>query len=170
MRLRPSDTIQVKIEIHEKRCQTSVLRDTVFRYHTRWPLTDPRALLDTVRTIAVVGISANPLRPSNAVFAFLLACGYDCVGVNPGLAGQRVHGAPVFATLADVDRAIDMVDIFRASAAVGAVVDEALALSPRPSVIWMQLGVIDEAAKARAEAASLAVVMDQCPKIVLSRR
>jgi predicted CoA-binding protein len=128
----------------------------------------PRALLATIRTIAVVGLSADPMRPSNDVFAFLLRRGYDCVGVNPGLAGRPIHGAPVFATLAAIDRPIDMVDIFRASDAVGGIVDEALALTPRPKLIWMQLGVVDAAAKARAEHAGLAVVMDRCPKIELA--
>lgn len=130
-------------------------------------MSDLRDLLGSVRTIAVVGLSANPARPSNGVFAFLMTRGYDCVGVNPGIAGQRIHGAPVFATLADVARPIDMIDIFRASDAAGGVVDAALDLDPRPKVIWMQLGVIDHAAKARAEAAGLKVVMDRCPKIVL---
>lgn len=114
-----------------------------------------------------MGLSAKPERASNAVLAFLAAHGYDCVGVNPGLAGQTIHGAPVFASLAEIDRPIDMVDIFRDSDAVRGIVDEALALEPRPSVVWMQLGVIDEAAKARAEAEGLTVVMDACPKIVL---
>ncbi len=129
---------------------------------------DLRALLAEVRTIAVVGLSANLARPSNEVFAFLLSRGYDCVGVNPGLAGHRVHGAPVFASLEEIGRPIDMVDIFRASEAVEQVVDEALALVPRPRLIWMQLGVINQAAKDRAEAAGLVVVMDRCPKIELS--
>ena len=125
-------------------------------------------LLAGVGTIAMVGLSPNPARPSNDVFAFLLARGYECVGVNPGIAGRRVHGAPVFATLAEIDRPIDIVDIFRASAAAGGIVDAALALEPRPRIVWMQLGVIDHAAKARAEAAGLIVVMDRCPKIELS--
>ena len=133
-------------------------------------MTDLRALLASVRTIAVVGVSANPARPSNEVLAFLVARGYDCVGVNPGIAGQRVHGAPVVGSLAEIGRPIDMVDIFRASEKAGQTVDEALALPQRPRVIWMQLGVTDPAAKARAEAAGLTVVMDRCPKIELSGR
>ena len=127
------------------------------------------ALLATVRTIAVVGLSPNPARPSNQVFAFLLARGFDCVGVNPGAAGRRIHGAPVFASLAEVDRPVDMVDIFRDPAAVGGIVDAALALSPHPHVIWMQLGVVDATAAARARTAGLTVVMDRCPKIELGR-
>ena len=132
--------------------------------------TDLPALLAGVRTIAVVGVSADPARPSNDVLAFLVARGYACVGVNPGLAGRRVHGAPVFATLADIDRAVDMVDVFRASDALPALVGEVLAMVPRPSVLWTQLGVVDRAAAARAEAAGLSVVMDRCPKIVLAGR
>ena len=126
-----------------------------------------RALLAEVRTIAIIGLSANVARASNEVAGFLVSRGYTCIGVNPGLAGQSVRGIPVVARLADVPVPIDMVDIFRASEAVSGIVDEALALEPRPSVIWMQLGVIDPAAKARAEAAGLTVVMDHCPKIVL---
>ena len=106
---------------------------------------------------------------SNGVFAFLLRHGYRAVGVNPGLAGQTIHGAPVYARLADVPFAIDMVDIFRNSAAAGAVVDEALALSPLPKVIWMQLGVINEAAWEKARARGVDVVMDRCPKIEIAR-
>ncbi|WP_158807646.1 CoA-binding protein [Beijerinckia sp. L45] len=121
------------------------------------------------KTITVVGLSVNPARPSNDIFRFLLSRGYDCVGVNPGLAGQTIHGAPVFASLGAVDHPIDMVDIFRASDAVAGIVDEALALVPHPKIIWTQLGVIDEAAAARARAAGLTVVMDRCPKIELAR-
>ena len=127
-----------------------------------------RALLAGVRTIALVGVSANRARASNGVLAFLVERGYACVGVNPGLAGQRTHGVPVFATLADVDRAVDMVDVFRASDALPGLVDEVLAMTPRPGVLWTQLGVVDDAAGARAEAAGLTVVMDGCPKIVLA--
>ena len=126
-------------------------------------------LLATVRSIAVVGLSPNPARPSNQVFVFLLSRGYDCVGVNPGIGGCTLHGASVFSALADVDRPIDMVDIFRDPAAVGGIVDAALSLVPRPRVIWMQLGVIDATAASRAESAGLTVVMDRCPKIELGR-
>jgi predicted CoA-binding protein len=130
----------------------------------------PETILWDTKTIAVVGLSANPDRASNYVMKFLLERGYDCVGVNPGLAGQVIHGVPVFASLAAVDRSIDMVDIFRALGAVAGVVDEALALVPRPRVIWMQIGVIDEVAAAKARAEGLTVVMNRCPKIELSRR
>ena len=130
---------------------------------------DLPGLLAAVRSIAIVGISADPRRPSHDVAAFLLRSGYACVGVNPGLAGRQVAGMAVVASLAELPHPVDMVDIFRASEHVGAVVDELLALAVRPRVVWMQLGVIDHAAKARAEAAELIVVMDRCPKIELSK-
>ena len=128
-----------------------------------------KTILRDTKTIAVVGLSDKPERDSNEVFAHLLAKNYDCVGVNPVLAGRTIHGAPVFANLGAVDHPIDMVDIFRASDAVPGIVDEALALVPRPRVIWMQLGVVNEAAAAKAREAGLTVVMDRCPKIELAR-
>lgn len=128
-----------------------------------------RSILQNVRTIALVGLSANPARDSNAVFGFLLRHGYWVVGINPGLAGQTIHGAPVYARLADVPFAIDMVDIFRNSDAAGGVVDEALALSPLPKVIWMQLDVINVPAGEKARARGVEMVMDRCPKIEIAR-
>jgi uncharacterized protein len=128
-----------------------------------------RNILQNIRTIALVGLSANPARDSNGVFAFLLRHGYRVVGINPGLAGQTIHGAPVYARLADVPFAIDMVDIFRNSEAAGDVVDEALALMPLPKVVWMQLGVINEAAAERARARGVEMVMNRCPKIEIAR-
>ncbi|QAY96484.1 CoA-binding protein [Methylovirgula ligni] len=128
-----------------------------------------REILQSVRTIALVGLSANPLRPSNGVFGFLLRHGYRAVGVNPGLAGQMIHGAPIYGRLADVPFPIDMVDIFRNSEAAADVVDKALSLSPLPKVIWMQLDVINEAAAAKARARGLDVVMDHCPAIEIGR-
>ncbi len=126
-------------------------------------------ILRDTKTIAVVGLSDKPERDSNEVFAYLLAHGYDCIGINPALAGRTIHGAPVFANLAAVDRPIDMVDVFRASEAVPGIVDEALALTPHPRVIWMQLGVVSEPAAAKARDAGLSVVMDRCPKIEIAR-
>src|SRR5579872_3512973 len=128
-----------------------------------------REILQSVQTIALVGLSANKARDSNVVFGFLLRHGYAVVGVNPGLAGQTILGAPVYAHLADVPCAIDMVDIFRNPEAAGATVDEALALSPLPKIIWMQLGVINAPAAAKARAAGVEVVMDRCPKIEIAR-
>jgi uncharacterized protein len=128
-----------------------------------------RDILQSVRAIALVGVSADPARASNKVFGFLLGHGYRVVGINPGLAGRTLQGAPVYARLADVPFPIDMVDIFRNSDAAGAVVDAALELSPLPKVIWMQLGVVNEAAADKARARGLAVVMDHCPKIEITR-
>jgi predicted CoA-binding protein len=121
-----------------------------------------RDLLLTTRRIAVVGASDRPDRPSHGVFAFLLARGYDAAPVNPVLAGRAIHGRPVLASL-DEAAPLDMVDVFRRSADAGAVVDEAIRLGARS--VWLQLGVVDEAAAARARAAGLRVVMDRCPAI-----
>lgn len=121
-----------------------------------------RDLLLTTRRIAVVGASDRPDRPSNGVFGFLRDRGYDAVPVNPALEGRPVHGVASVATLAEAVP-LDMVDIFRRSADAGAVVDEAISLGARS--VWMQLGVVDEAAAARARAAGVIVVMDRCPAI-----
>lgn len=121
-----------------------------------------RDLLLRTRRIAVVGASDRADRPSHGVFGFLLARGYDAVPVNPALGGRAVHGVASLATLAEA-APLDMVDIFRRPAEAGAVVDDAIALGAKS--VWMQLGVIDEAAAARARAAGLVVVMDRCPAI-----
>ena len=127
---------------------------------------DIRALLQRTRRVAVVGASARPERPSNQVTAFLVRRGYDVTPVNPGLAGQALHGSAVVGGLADAVP-LDMVDVFRASAEAGAVVDDAIRLGARS--VWLQLGVIDEAAAARGRAAGLTVVMDRCPAIEAPR-
>ena len=126
-------------------------------------------ILNDVRTIAIVGASANDVRPSYFVTKYLIDKGYEVHPVNPGQAGKEILGRRVYASLAEVPAAIDMVDIFRPSAAVPGVVDEALALDPLPKVIWMQLTVRHDEAAARAEAAGIKVVMNRCPKIEYAR-
>ena len=124
-----------------------------------------RGILQSVKTIALVGASANEVRPSYFVMKYLLDKGYDVIPVNPGLAGQTLLGQTVYATLKDIPRPVDMVDIFRNSEAAGPITDEALSLSPRQKVIWMQLSVRNDDAASRAEAAGVLVVMDRCPKM-----
>jgi hypothetical protein len=128
-----------------------------------------RAVLRKVKTVAVVGASANPERPSYEVAAFLMSRGYRVTGVNPGLAGQTILGAPFVASLKDLPEPVDMIDIFRNSAAAGGVVQEVLPLDWRPLVIWMQLGVRNEPAAALAKAQGIEVIMNRCPKIEYSR-
>jgi uncharacterized protein len=137
--------------------------------HDSYPDTYIRAILDDVKTIAIVGASANNVRPSYFVQKYLIDKGYEVYPVNPGQAGKEILGRPCYATLADIPVPIDMVDIFRNSDAAGIVTDEALTLEPQPKVIWMQLSVRNEDAAARAEAAGLRVVMDRCPKIEYGR-
>ena len=129
--------------------------------------TDIARLLETTRTIALVGASDRPERAAFEVMGVLLAHGYHVIPVNPALAGQQIHGHTVVATLADVGEPIDMVDVFRRSEFVAQVVEDAIAAGAK--AVWTQLGVIDEAAADRAEAAGLTVVMDRCPKIELRR-
>jgi uncharacterized protein len=128
-----------------------------------------RDILTSVRTIAVVGASPNPARPSNDVLGVLIDRGFETFPVNPGHAGALIRGRRVSARLADVPIAIDMVDVFRNSAAAAGVVDEALRLDPLPRVIWMQLGVINEEAAQRARARGVTAVMNRCPKIEFRR-
>jgi len=128
-----------------------------------------RSILADVKTIALVGITDSPVRASNIVARYLLGKGYRVYPINPNLAGKELFGHIVLASLADVPEPIDMVDIFRRPNAIAGVVDEALALEPKPKVIWMQLGLRDDAAAARAEAAGLRVVMNRCPKIEYGR-
>ena len=128
-----------------------------------------RSILSTVKTIAMVGASANSARPSYIVLKYLSERGFRVFAVNPGLAGQAVLGVPVFAQLADIPERVDMVEIFRNSEASGGIVDEALLLEPLPKFIWMQLSVRNDAAAARAEARGVQVVMNRCPKIEYGR-
>jgi uncharacterized protein len=126
-------------------------------------------ILGSVRTIAVVGASANDVRPSFFVTKYLIDKGYEIFPINPGHAGNEILGRMTYGSLADVPVPIDMVDVFRASAALPGIVEEVLALSPLPKVLWTQLTVRDDQAAARAEAAGIAVVMNRCPKIEYAR-
>lgn len=130
---------------------------------------DIRRILTESRVIALVGASPKPERAAHGVMAFLLARGHTVIPVNPGLAGGEILGRKVYARLADIDQPIDMVDIFRNSDAAGGVVDEALALPQKPKTVWMQLGVVDEAAAERARAAGVTAIMDRCPAIEYRR-
>ncbi|MFK7841530.1 MAG: CoA-binding protein [Sphingorhabdus sp.] len=124
-------------------------------------------LLLSTQRVALVGASAKPERASNRIFWYLLEQGYDVIPVNPGLAGQTLYDVPVAGSLDTVAGDIDLVDIFRNSAAAGDVVDEAIAIGAK--AVWMQLGVINEPAARRAIDAGLKVVMDRCPKIEIPR-
>ena len=134
------------------------------------PLTrdeDLAELLTNARTIAMVGASDRPDRASFGVMRYLQEHGYRVIPVNPRITGEHVHGEFVFRELSQLGDPIDIVDIFMNSDKAGAVVDEAIKIGAK--AVWMQLGVIDEAAAARAEAAGLKVVMDHCPKIEIAR-
>ena len=128
-----------------------------------------RGILNTVKTIAMVGVSANTSRPSYFAFKYLLERKYRMIPVNPGLAGGELLGQKVYGKLADIPDAVDMVDIFRNSKYAPAVVADALLMKPRPAVIWMQLGVYSEEAAKLAEDAGIKVVMNRCPKIEYGR-
>jgi predicted CoA-binding protein len=128
-----------------------------------------RALLTGVKTIALVGWSPKPDRPSHRVAAFLAAKGYRVIPVNPGQAGTMALGEVVRASLSEIEGEVDMVDIFRRSEEAGLVVDEALARFLRLRAVWMQLGVEDPEAAKRAEARGVDVVMNRCPAIEIPR-
>ncbi|HEX5777796.1 MAG TPA: CoA-binding protein [Xanthobacteraceae bacterium] len=128
-----------------------------------------RGILDKVKTVAVVGASQGDDKPSMFVVKYLSERGYRVFPINPGRAGQLVAGVMAYARLADVPEPIDMVDVFRRADAVPGVLDEVLALSPLPKIFWMQLGVRNDEAAARAEATGMTVVMNRCPKIEYGR-
>ena len=137
--------------------------------HDSYPDSYIRGILNTVKTIAMVGISPKENRPSYFVFKYFLDRGKRMIPVNPGQAGKEILGQKVYARLADIPEPIDMVDIFRASEHVLPVVREALALKPLPQVIWMQLEIRNDEAAALAETAGVKVVMNRCPKIEYGR-
>src|SRR5919108_6681701 len=137
--------------------------------HDAYPDNYIRGILNSVKSIAMVGASPVNVRPSYFAFKYLAQRGYDMIPVNPGHVGKSLLGKPFVASLAEIGRPVDMIDIFRSSSHIMPVVDEALTLSPLPKVIWMQLGARDDAAAAKAEAAGIKVVMNRCPKIEYGR-
>jgi hypothetical protein len=137
--------------------------------HDNYPDTFIRGILNTVKTIAMVGVSPKDNRPSYFAFKYLQERGYRMIPVNPGQAGKDILGQKVYAKLSEIPEPVDMVDIFRASQYAPAVVDEALTMTPRPQVVWMQLGVRSDEAAAKAEAVGMKVVMNRCPKIEYGR-
>jgi predicted CoA-binding protein len=126
-----------------------------------------RSILESVRTIAVVGASPRRERPSHRVMAYLQRRGYRTIPVNPNASGGTINGERCYASLAEVPDPIDMVDVFRRTEAAAGAVDDAIAV--RAKVVWMQLGVRDDAAAARAETAGVRVVMNRCPAIEIPR-
>jgi predicted CoA-binding protein len=137
--------------------------------HDSYPDSVIRGILNSVKTIAMVGISPRDNRPSYFVFKYLQERGYRMIAINPGQAGKEILGQKVYAKLADIPEPVDMIDIFRASKDVMPVVQEALALQPKPRVIWMQLIVRNDEAAKLAEGAGLTVIMNRCPKIEYGR-
>ena len=137
--------------------------------HDVYPDSYIRSILTTTKSIAMVGVSANESRPSYFAYKYLLERRYRMIPVNPGLAGKELLGQRVYARLADIPEPVDMVDIFRAARYALPIVEEALQLTPRPQVIWMQLGIRDDAAAKLAEDHGLKVVMNRCPKIEWGR-
>jgi predicted CoA-binding protein len=135
--------------------------------HENYPDRYLRDILEGVRTVAVVGASPRRGRPSHGVMAYLQRHGYRVIPVNPNAAGELINGETCYAAVAEVPEPIDMVDIFRRSEAAGAAVDEAVAVGAK--VVWMQLGVRDDAAAASAETQGLRVVMNRCPAIEIPR-
>jgi predicted CoA-binding protein len=137
--------------------------------HDSYPDGYIRGILNAVKTIAMVGASEKENRPSYFAFKYLLERGYTMIPVNPGHAGEQLLGQRIYARLADIPVPVDMVDIFRASQYALPVVQEAVTLTPRPQVIWMQLGIRNDEAAALAEANGMKVVMNRCPKIEYGR-
>lgn len=128
-----------------------------------------REILNTVKTVAMVGASPQNVRPSYFVFKYLAERGYDMIPINPGQVGKSLLGKPFVASLQEIGRPVDMIDIFRSAEHVMPIVDIILTLDPLPKVVWMQLGVRHDEAAAKLEAAGIKVVMNRCPKIEYGR-
>jgi predicted CoA-binding protein len=136
--------------------------------HDHYPQGYTQALLGNVKSIAVVGASPNEARPSFGVMRFLISKGYQIIPVNPGQAGGEILGQTVMAALGDLKEPVDMIDVFRASEAIPAIADEILALPWKPKLVWLQLGIRNDDAAAKLEAAGIMVVMNRCPAIELN--
>jgi predicted CoA-binding protein len=143
------------------------LREVLPVHHDSYSDAYIREILETARTIAFVGASANASRPSYFAMTYLKAKGYRIIPVNPGQAGKEILGQRVYASLAEIEESVDIVDIFRAPEAAPAIVREAIAIGAK--VVWMQLGVRNDEAAKLAEDAGLKVVMNRCPKIEYGR-
>jgi len=137
--------------------------------HDAYPDSYVRSILTAAKTVAMVGASDNVARPSYFVLKYLINKRYRVFPINPGIAGTELLGRKVYASLSDVPEPIDVLDVFRKPEAIPGIVDEALKLDPKPKVIWMQLGLRDDASAARAEAAGIKVVMNRCMKIEYGR-
>ncbi len=135
--------------------------------HDNYPQNHTQDWLAKVKTIAVVGASPNEARPSFGVMRFLIARGYAVIPVNPGQAGGDILGQTVVAALADLSAPVDMIDVFRASDAIPSIADEILALPWKPKLVWLQLGIRNDAAAVKLEAAGINVIMNRCPAIEL---
>lgn len=136
---------------------------------TRYSDQHLKQILQRTKTIAVVGVSMNPVRPSYYVARYLGLKGYTVIPVNPGHAGKQLFGQTIAASLGDIDRPVDMVDIFRRSEAVPEVVDEALEVFSQLQTVWMQIGVENPEAALKAEARGVTVIENRCPKIEYQR-
>lgn len=136
--------------------------------HDQYPHGYTQDLLSKMKSIAVVGASPNEARPSFGVMRFLIGKGYEITPVNPGQAGGAILGQTVIAALADLSAPIDMIDVFRASDAIPAIADEILALPWRPKLVWLQLGIRNDEAASKLEAAGITVIMNRCPAIELN--
>ena len=137
--------------------------------HDAYPDSYVRSILTSSKTVAMVGASDNVARPSYFVLKYLINKRYRVFPINPGIAGTELLGRKVYASLSEVPEPIDVLDVFRKPEAIPGIVDEALKLDPKPKVIWMQLGLRDDASAARAEAAGIKVVMNRCMKIEYGR-
>jgi predicted CoA-binding protein len=137
--------------------------------HDAYPDNYIRGILNSVKSIAMVGASPVNVRPSYFAFKYLAQRGYDMIPINPGHVGKELLGKPFVGSLSELGRSVDMIDIFRNSSHIMPVVEQALKLNPLPKVIWMQLGARDDAAAEKAEAAGIKVVMNRCPKIEYGR-